>query len=173
MRGLLSPELLVQAKSGDRTALDRLLELIWPDAYHIAYGIVQDAGLAQDAAQEACAALCNAIGGLRDLEAFRPWFYRIVVRAGTRIAKMRTRTAELDERNHYEDVPVENVDVERALAALTPSLRAAVILHFYCGLNSFEIASILRIPAPTVRFRLSVAKRRLRPLLEVRMEVVT
>ena len=84
-------------------------------------------------------------------------------------AKTRPHTAELDDHGSYESGNAENVDVQRALATLTLPLRTVVILHFYSGLNSYEIARARRIPAPTVRFRLAVAKRRLRPLLEVRL----
>lgn len=53
--------LITAARHGDRGALDALLEAMWPDAYRVAYGVVQDGPLAEDAAQEACATVFNAI----------------------------------------------------------------------------------------------------------------
>ena len=41
-----------------------------------------------------------------------------------------------------------------------------VVLRYFEELSSREIASVLRIPDGTVRFRLMLAKRALRPLLD-------
>jgi len=47
--------------------------------------------------------------------------------------------------------------VTRALAALSPKLRAAVVLHFYAGMTRDEIAKTLGIPPGTVASRLGAA----------------
>ena len=47
--------------------------------------------------------------------------------------------------------------VTRALAALSPKLRAAVVLHFYAGMTRDEIARTLGIPPGTVASRLGAA----------------
>ncbi|MBC5798576.1 MAG: sigma-70 family RNA polymerase sigma factor [Candidatus Eremiobacteraeota bacterium] len=58
-----------------------------------------------------------------------------------------------------------SMDVWRALSALPQKLRDVVVLRYFEDLSSREIASVLRIPEGTVRFRLMIAKRHLRPLL--------
>lgn len=68
-------ELVKEARDQRGDALDRLLELVWPHAYRIAYAVVRDRGAAEDAAQEACAIVYCKIGGLRNLDSFRAlWF---------------------------------------------------------------------------------------------------
>src|SRR3989454_6009679 len=47
--------------------------------------------------------------------------------------------------------------VTKALTALSPKLRAAVILHYYDGLTREEIASVLGVPAGTVASRIAKA----------------
>ncbi len=48
---------------------------------------------------------------------------------------------------------------------LPQHLRDVIVLRYFEDLSSREIASILRINDGAVRFRLMVARRRLRPLL--------
>jgi DNA-directed RNA polymerase specialized sigma24 family protein len=59
------------------------------------------------------------------------------------------------------------LDLYRALAALTPVQRAAVLLHYYGGLRSGEIAEALGVPPSTARFHLMLARRNLRRALAV------
>jgi RNA polymerase sigma-70 factor (ECF subfamily) len=47
--------------------------------------------------------------------------------------------------------------VEKALVALSPKLRAAVVLHYYEGLTREEIAEVLGVPAGTVASRIAKA----------------
>ena len=53
------------------------------------------------------------------------------------------------------------------LDTLAPELRSVVVLRYFEDLTSREIGTVLGVPAPTVRFRLMVALRRLRPLLDI------
>jgi len=58
------------------------------------------------------------------------------------------------------------LDVWNALDMLPQNLREVVVLYYYADLSSREIASVLDIPDGTVRFRLMVARRRLRDPLD-------
>ncbi|HKE37757.1 MAG TPA: sigma factor-like helix-turn-helix DNA-binding protein, partial [Candidatus Baltobacteraceae bacterium] len=53
------------------------------------------------------------------------------------------------------------LDLYDALAALPVDQRAALVLHYYAGLSSFDIAAVLGVAAPTVRFRIMLARRAL------------
>ncbi len=63
------------------------------------------------------------------------------------------------------DDPIERLDLESAIARLPESLRLVLELHYFIGLSSREVGKALGIPSATVRFRLSVARRRLRRLV--------
>lgn len=160
----VSAELIEAAQKGAPSEVERLLEAIWPDAYRLAYSVLRDAQRAEDAAQEACIIIYRTIASLRSPLAFRVWVYRIVVRAaiGLRpqgIAEQISLPIEATEAS------VTAIDVWRALSTLPTKLRDVIVLRYFEDLSSREIACIMRLPEGTVRFRLAIAKRRLRPQL--------
>ena len=57
------------------------------------------------------------------------------------------------------------LDVQRALAALPPELREISILCFYQGLKQREIAAVLGIGLPLVKYRIRRAKELLQQML--------
>lgn len=159
-------ELIAAAQRGDPADIERLLEAVWPDAYRLARAIIAHAQAAEDAAQDACVLMFRNIGSLRNPDAFRTWFYRIVVREALKHKKLLANDTPLDANHAYSDDPSTTIDLWRALAALPEHLRTVIVLHYFENLTSREIAGVLRIPDPTVRFRLMTARRRLQPLLQ-------
>jgi RNA polymerase sigma factor (sigma-70 family) len=159
--------LAAAAAAGDAAATSELLERVWPDAFRVAWSILGERGAAEDVAQEACARLLTSIERLRNPERFSAWFYRIVVNESKRRRCRTARDAPLDERLGSDDLVSheDRLDLRRALQALDPALRVAVVLHYYLGLNSVEIAKVVGASSMAVRWRLFVARRRLRPLL--------
>ena len=57
-------------------------------------------------------------------------------------------------------------DVQRAIANLPAELRIPLVMQIVGGMNSNEIHEVLGIPAGTVRYRLSMARRRIRAEME-------
>lgn len=158
-------ELVEAARDGGPAQIERLVEAIWPDAYRLARAILGEQQGAEDAAQEACIILYRTIASLRSAAAFRAWFYRIVVREASELKRRRARAEHATEPAPNIADQTASMDVWRALLALPQNLRDVIVLRYFEDLSSREIASVLRIPAGTVRFRLMIAKRRLHPLL--------
>lgn len=161
-------ELIEGARAGGAD-LDRLLTCVWPEAYRVALGILRDRGLAEDAAQEACALVARKLGTLKDADVFRAWMYKIVVNGAITLGRRRRPADALEtgrERGVASD-PTERLDLHRALAALPLRQRAAVLLHYYAGLNSSEIGEACGFPPGSVRFQLMLARRALRKALAV------
>ncbi|MDQ2681559.1 MAG: RNA polymerase sigma factor [Candidatus Eremiobacteraeota bacterium] len=158
-------EVIEAAKDGGSAQIELLVETAWPDAYRLALAIVGERQRAEDAAQEACIILYRTISSLRTPAAFRSWFYRIVVREASEIKRRGIRTEPASQSIVPTADETASIDIWRALSALPHNLRTVVVLAYFEDLKSREIASILRIPDATVRFRLMIAKRRLRPLL--------
>jgi RNA polymerase sigma factor (sigma-70 family) len=160
------------ASSGAEGAHETLVRALWPDAYRIAWSILGEPGAAEDAAQAACAAICAKLPTLSDTGAFVAWAYRIVVSHARDAARARTRLQQRETLG-YDDVtagsmaddPSVRLDLEAAISRLPETLRLPLELHYFVGLNSGEVGTALGIPAATVRFRLMMARRRLRPLL--------
>ena len=159
------------ASNGDDGAQEALVRVLWPDAYRIAWSILGEPGAAEDAAQTACATICAKLSTLSDTRAFAAWAYRIVVSRARDHARARSRL-QLRETVGYDeatgstsDDPSVRLDLEAAISSLPESLRLVLELHYFVGLTSREVGTALGIPAATVRFRLMIARRRLRPLL--------
>ncbi len=147
--------------------LEPLVAAVWPEAYRLALTILRDRGLAEDAAQEACATIARSLTSLKNLDAFPAWSHKIIVRHALVSARRRPITRSLDALG---DLSVgfdrrDALDLYGALAELTPLQRAAILLHYYAGLSSAEIAAATGIPSSTVRFHLMRARKALRAAL--------
>ncbi len=68
-------------------------------------------------------------------------------------------------RSSGESAIADRLDVDAALAHLTPEYRAAVALRDLVGMDYAEIADVLGIPAGTVRSRISRGRAALADLL--------
>ena len=60
------------------------------------------------------------------------------------------------DRRDYDRAEARDV-VSKAMTALSPKLRAAIVLHYYDGLTREEIAQVLGVPAGTVASRIAKA----------------
>jgi RNA polymerase sigma-70 factor (ECF subfamily) len=60
------------------------------------------------------------------------------------------------DRRDYDRAEARDV-VSNAMTALSPKLRAAIVLHYYDGLTREEIAQVLGVPAGTVASRIAKA----------------
>jgi len=146
--------------------MEQLLVRIWPDAYKIAFAILRERGLAEDAAQEACASVLSSLPKLKNAAAFPSWSYKIVVHRALAIARKRPHL--IDESAVDHDAAsdwTQTIDLHAAMARLRPPQRAAIVLRYYAGFDSAQIAAALRIPASTVRFHLAQARRALHDAL--------
>jgi RNA polymerase sigma-70 factor (ECF subfamily) len=147
--------------------LECLIEAVWPEAYRIACTILQDRGLAEDAAQEACAAIARSLPTLKNASVFYSWSYKIIVNHAITMARRRRHTqtldASIDQGVHFDQTDA--LDLYNALATLPAVQRGAIVLHYYVGLNSGEIAAATGLPSSTVRFHLMLARRALRKAL--------
>ncbi len=160
---------LIEGARAGGADLDQLLTSVWPDAYRVAFGILRDRGLAEDAAQDACASMVRSLARLQSADVFRTWMYRIVVNCAITLGRRRRLTEAHDtiDASALASDPTDRLDLYRALAALPLRQRAAVLLHYYAGLNSSEIAEACGFPPGTVRFQLMLARRALRKALAV------
>jgi RNA polymerase sigma-70 factor (ECF subfamily) len=162
--------LVEAAQRGSTADLDALVEAVWPNACRLAFAILGDGASAEDTAQEACITMYRSITSLRSAAAFRVWFYRILVRAARGVQAKNDRREPHAQEAPYRVDDAASLDVWRALATLPKNLRDVVVLRYFEDLSSREIASVLHIPDGTVRFRLMIAVRRLRPLLSDTLE---
>jgi RNA polymerase sigma-70 factor, ECF subfamily len=159
---------IIERARGGGDALEALVAALWPEAFRLAFAVLRDHGLAEDAAQEACAAVARSLPSLKSSAAFGAWSRRIVVRHALMAARRRPHVGSLDRLapRGAENDRSDALDLYEALAGLTPLQRALILLHYYAGLQSAEIAAAVSLPGSTVRFHLMRARRALRRKLE-------
>jgi len=155
-------------------SLDELLgHAAWVRA--LARSLVQDPSLAEDAVQDTWLAAVKSPP--RTGENPRGWLGAVLRNAVRMRGRSAARRAGHEERASAErdddvdgDALVERVETQRRLAAavtrLSEPARSTVILRYYEGLSSAEIARRTNVPAGTVRWRLSQALEELRGRLD-------
>jgi RNA polymerase sigma factor (sigma-70 family) len=119
--------------------------------------------VADDALAEAFAQATGRGSALRSPER---WVWTAAFRIAAGQLKDRSRPEPLVPRVVDADL-AEAIDLVRALGKLSPRQRAVLILHYYGGYKTREIAEIVGSTAATVRVHLSVGRKKLRELLEV------
>ncbi len=158
-----------------RERLERLFDAHHQRLYRLARRLCPDAEDARDAVQETFLRATRAIRSLPEgASSEEAWLVRVLVNHGRdRRRRMRVRERGFlmapspdAQRSSPEDIAVARDSVRKALAGLSPRRRAVIVLHYLEELPAFEIARLLGISAVTVRYHLSVGRRRLASLLE-------
>jgi RNA polymerase sigma-70 factor, ECF subfamily len=141
---------------GDVDAQAELYERHYAAMVWIAYSVLLDRGLAEDAAQQAFARAFEKLPRLRDKERFGPWLSAICRNAAQDMLRDRQRRADLQkvatceicsDRNHngFDRVVKEAVD------SLPAMYREIIVLHYYTNMSYREIESVLDISGDKVK----------------------
>jgi RNA polymerase sigma factor (sigma-70 family) len=145
-------------------------------AYHLAYGVLEDGYLAQDAAQEAFVAAYQSLEQLREPQAFPGWLKQIVVTQCHRLLRKKQVPTnpiewtpdlpmlEMEPGTAVEQLELRNNVVE-AIQALPEHEREVTKMFYLNGYSQQEIAGRLEIPVTTVKKRLQYARERLRGMM--------
>ncbi len=145
--------------------LTRLMQTYGSNILRVCYLYLKDHSLAQDAAQSTFLKAWKALGTLRAGSTEKAWLMRIAVNTCKSMLRSReyqlyAKSPDMDElpEPYTEDAHPDNT-VLLAVLALPEKYREAVVLHYYQGFSSPEIAQILRIPQATVLTRLHRARK--------------
>jgi len=171
--------------AGDHAAFAEIVSCYRSTVVALAYRLCGDPATAEDVAQDAFVHVWQALPRFRGEASLRTWLCRIA--SNTAIQRLRSVRpvvsldgTDLPGRNA--PPPQESTDladetpglesqtlrhelgeaVRRAVLALPPQSRAALVLREYNGLSYREIAAALGIPIGTVMSRLNYARQRLR-----------
>jgi RNA polymerase sigma factor (sigma-70 family) len=172
--------LIALCARGDRDALAALYDRYGRAAYSLAWRILQDPGLAEDAVQEAFLAVWKQAARF-DARRARPstWLLAVVHhRAVDSVRREALRRGEgVDAARDLpseDDVPrdawlaLQRVQVQEALAELPDPQREVIELAYFAGYSQSELAARLGQPLGTIKSRTHTALARLRELLEAR-----
>ncbi len=166
-------DLVEAASRGDHGAFEVLATSAGDRLYAVARLILRSADLAEDAVQEALIRAWRQLPSLRDPDRFDAWLYRLVVNAcadqGRQLRRwsQQVRPLQLDASISDDTGSVaDREQLERGFRRLKPEQRAVIVLHYYSGFSTPEIAGILGIAEGTARSRLYYATEALRAALE-------
>ncbi len=169
-------ELVTRAARGDHEAFDALVRFASNRLYGIAYRILRDQHLAEDALQGALMTVWDQLPRLRDPDRFDAWTYRLIVRAAMTEARRTGRTRETAALLPDDAEPARGADdigavadrdlLERGFRRISAEQRAVLVLQHYAGLSLAEIADVIGIPVGTAGSRLHYAARALRAAIE-------
>ncbi len=112
------------AQGGDLEAFGAIVKRFQVMACATAYAMLNDAGLAEDVAQEAFIEAYQNLPKLREIDAFPGWFRRIIFKQGDRLRRgKRLLITSLEASEAYDRV----IDALNPAAKLESSEQAAVV----------------------------------------------
>jgi RNA polymerase sigma-70 factor (ECF subfamily) len=168
-------ELIGRVSGGDRDAFEELYRRYARPVLGLALRRLGDRGRAEDATQEAFAAVWRSARSYDPSRgAGAPWLYAVARNAIVDGLRRRPEpVAEPPDLPSNEDGPPEQTEaswlawrVHRALEVLPEHERPLIELAYWSGLSQSEIAEFLHIPLGTVKTRTRSALARLADMLE-------
>jgi RNA polymerase sigma-70 factor, ECF subfamily len=164
----MDPQLVIRAQRSDEVAFALITQAVNARFKQVAYRILRDHHLAEDAMQQALVEIWRKLPTLRDPERFDGWSYRFLVHACYREGKRY--------RDSYRDLPGERTlvqsdgtamvndrdQLERGFRRLSLDHRAVVVMHYYLDLSIEDTAAALGISVGTAKSRLNRAMAKLR-----------
>ena len=180
----LSDEALVALVArSDEGALAELYDRVGRVAYGLAFRVLRDDRLAEDAVQEAFLGVWRTAAGFRAERAkASTWILTLVHRRAVDLVRReeRRRADPLDDETRdaatsesAEDAAwlgFERERVQGALRQLPDAQREAIELAYYGGYSQSELAERLGMPLGTIKSRMFAGLARLRELLDDRVE---
>jgi len=177
----LSDEALVALVArGDEAALGELYDRVGRVAYGLAYRVLRDERLAEDAVQEGFLALWRTAAAFRAERAkASTWILTLVHRRAVDLVRReeRRRTEPLGDEVGADASQTEATEeaawlrfererVQAALRQLPDVQREAIELAYYGGFSQSELAERLGVPLGTIKSRMFAGLARLRELLD-------
>ena len=165
-----------QVLAGDPEAFGGLVERYHERCTRLATHILGSREDAEDAVQETFLRAYRSLGAYEERDRFSAWLVRILVnQCRTAMARRRRQVAVADwdwavpasggAEEHPADRAALREELDRALAALEPEQREAVVLKFAEELTYDEIATATGVSVSALKMRVQRACRRLRALL--------
>jgi RNA polymerase sigma-70 factor (ECF subfamily) len=156
---------------GDIESFGELARRYYAAMTAIAYSVLADHQLAEDAAQESFARALVNLKNLKSKSRFAPWLAAICrnVAKDMLIAKARRIPARRDDVSQVTqdyDINEDERLVKQAIGQLPADAKELIVLRYYNGLSYEKIGSVLGISKPTINGRLTRAKRKMKKFLK-------
>lgn len=166
--------LLATARQGDPQAFSALVELYQTPVYNLCYRMLNNAGDAEDAAQETFLRAYKSMKKYDDSRSFPTWLMSIAAHyCIDQLRKRRMTIVSTEDLPYFEVVEgkpgpesimtqrQEQENVRKLLHTINPVDRAAVVMYYWNELSYQEISQALDLTESAVKSRLHRARRSL------------
>ncbi len=166
---------------GEAEAIDRWFRRDHPRIFRLSFGLLGDFQEAEDLASEAMVRILDRLDSRDPSRSFRAWSNTLVINLGRdrlRRLKARPKPAAMNESALTDTLPADPGGleqeelrglIERALSRLSTREREVFVLRELEAVPTGEVAETLKITESSVRSLLTLARRRLRDLLDRRL----
>ncbi len=175
-------ELVALAQKGDKAAQEELYKATYQRAYYLALKLLQNADDAMDILQESYIVAFRALDSLQNPEAFSSWFAQIVANRSKNLLRSRNRfvkpsVGEEDELDYFENIEdtneaiipetvLDNEEKRRLVLQMIDELpdeqRECVMLYYFSGLSTEQVAQAQECSVGTVKSRLNYSRKKLK-----------
>ena len=127
--------------------------------YRMAYSYTGNKEDALDAVQNAVCKALEAYESIKNADAVRTWFYRILTNECFALIKKRNKIVLFDDYGGQAEVYCEQAygqgeDIRKELNKLEPDTRAIIILRYFEELSLKEVSGIMNLNLSTVKTKL-------------------
>jgi RNA polymerase sigma-70 factor (ECF subfamily) len=163
-------QLVEAAQNGHLESFGALYERYHSPMVALAYSMLSDRDLAEDAAQEVFVVACRDIGSLTSKERFAAWLAGIcrnISRQMLRTGKSRTVVPDNEPAFvRHDDAEGRKEAIRRAVWSLRESERELIVMRFFDGFSQGQISEVLGLSSQAVNGRLVRAKRKIAKYLK-------
>jgi RNA polymerase sigma-70 factor (ECF subfamily) len=162
-------ELVRLTVTGDREAYAELVRKYASRIYAVCFAILHNPDDSQDIAQDAMLKGMQKIASLRDGSQFPMWLTRIAQNLCRDHWRTQTRRREILQEQHVESLiraGESSTDLSDALQRLPEKYRIPLLLYYFDGQSSENVAKALNISRAGTSTRLARARQELRRLME-------
>lgn len=162
-------QLVESAVNGSVDSFGELCSRYYNSMVAIAYAVLTDHHLAQDAAQETFTRALQNLEKLKRKKKFAFWLAGICRNVALDMAKAKSKHVNIQDHSHLHDTRTENFDakaVSLAIDSLSPSEKELIVLRYYNKLSHQQMSAVLGLTKPAINNRLSRARRKMAKYLQ-------
>jgi RNA polymerase sigma-70 factor (ECF subfamily) len=135
--------------------------------YRLAMSILKNTSDAEDAVSETILTAYEHLYSLKKPDSFKAWIMTILSNVSKDMLKKKKKVDLYNEPDMLETtVKEDSTEIWEFVLTLSEEYSQVIILYYYEGFTSKEIAKILHIPEGTVKSRLSRARNRLQQIIQ-------
>ena len=156
--------LIEAAAGGDIESFGELCRRYYAVTVAIAYSILSDHQLAEDAAQESFARALVRIKGLKERAKFAPWLAAICRNVAKDMVATKAKqisTKDISQVDKVENPDENSLAIRRAIEQLPAPAKELIVLRYYNSLSYEQISSMLGISRAAINGRILRAKRQM------------